>query len=452
MSILLPARRFPPVGREVHDNNALFLYTALLALRRTGLLNTFRILLCGMSGGKLEPELRQRLEGCGAIAASQRHQELLSGLDIRRIAITPVEEMIFELAVSLQNNDVAVLASGDPLFFGIGRTLIERFGPERVEIFPAVSAVQLACARFKLPWDNLPLISLHGHQPELLAMRILSSPKALLFTGPRHSPDLIATELLAVLQEYGDTVRLQQLRVRVAENLGLPEERLWQGSLEEAARERFADLNLMLIEQDVGEEEGQAEAGCVFGLHEEEISHSRGLVIKDEVRAVVLHRLRLPRSGVFWDLGGSSGSVSAEAAVLCPELAVYVLEQKEEGWRNVRSNIVRHGLYNITLVCGQAPEALHSLPPPDRIFIGGSQSLLAEIIAPCARRLAQGGRLVVSAALQNTAEQALLLMAANDMEADACTLAVTRELQDCGEDGQLSGLRLNPITIITGKK
>ncbi|WP_417914860.1 precorrin-6y C5,15-methyltransferase (decarboxylating) subunit CbiE [Candidatus Electronema sp. JM] len=419
------------------------------------MLTTFKILLFGISGGRLEPEHRQRIEQCSAVAASQRHHELLAGLDIRRIAITPVEEMIFEAAVSLQNNDVAVLASGDPLFFGIGRTLLERFGPERVEIVPAISAVQLACARFKLPWDDLTLISLHGRAPGLLAGKVLSQPRVMLFTDHRHSPDRIAADLLALLKEHGDTDRIQGLNIRVAENLGLPEERLWQGSLEETAQAKFADLNLMLIEHasaGPADDENEAGADCVFGLQEDEIKHSRGLITKDEVRAVILHRLRLPSSGVFWDVGGGSGSVSIEAARLCPELAIYVIEQKEEGWRNIRANIARYGLYNITLVRGQAPEALRDLPDPDRIFIGGSRGLLAEIIAPCAQRLIKGGRLAVSAVLQNTAEQAPLLMTANGLEADSRTIAVTRELKDFDEDGQPSGLRLNPITIITGKK
>jgi precorrin-6Y C5,15-methyltransferase (decarboxylating) len=386
--------------------------------------------------------------------ASHRHHELLTtGLAIHRIAISPVEDMIFELAVALQSGDVAVLASGDPLLFGIGRTLMERFGAERVEIFPAISAVQLACARFKLPWDDLPLISLHGRSPAVLAGKILSQPKVLLFTDHRRSPNRIATDLLSLLHEHGDQERLARLHVQVAENLGWPEERLWQGSLEEAAQAQFADPNMMLIEQDMAEE--QPGADCIFGLQEEEITHSRGLITKDEVRAVILHRLRLPHSGVFWDIGGGSGSISVEAARLCPELAVYVIEQKEEGWRNIQANIVRYSLYNITLVRGQAPEALTKLPHPDRIFVGGSRGLLAEIIAPCAHRLSKGGRLVVSAVLQNTAEQAPRLMAANDLKADARTISVTREQNEYGEygeDGEHAGLRLNPITIITGTK
>jgi precorrin-6Y C5,15-methyltransferase (decarboxylating) len=411
----------------------------------------FEILLIGISGGRLEPKQRQRIKHCGAVVAAKRHHALLSGLDIHRIAISPVENMIFELAVALQSGDVAVLASGDPLFFGIARTLIDRFGAERVQVFPALSAVQLACARFKLPWDDLPLISLHGRAPEVLAGKILAQPRVMIFTDQHHSPNRLAADLLALLQAHGDTERIARLRVRVAENLGWPEERLWAGSLEEAAQHQFAPLNMMLLEQEAAEEE-EPEPACVFGLQEEEIKHSRGLITKDEVRAVILHRLRLPPHGVFWDIGGGSGSISVEAARLCPELAIYVIEQKEEGQHNIRANIARYGLYNITLVCGSAPEVCARLPDPDRIFIGGSRGLLAEIIAPCAHRLSQGGRLVVSAVLQNTAEQAPRLMASNGLEADARTISVTREQKEYGEDGQPSGLRLNPITIITGKK
>lgn len=415
-------------------------------------MNTFEILLFGISGDSLDPEQLQLIECCTAVVASERHQELLTGIDIHWIAITPVEDMIFELALALQDGDVAVLASGDPLFFGIGRILLERFGPERVQIFPALSAVQLACARFKIPWDDLPLISLHGRAPELLAGRMLATPRVMLFTDPQRSPARIAADLLTLLEEHEDAERIRRLRIRVAENLGLPEERLWQGSLEEASQQIFAPLNMMLLEQEPSEAEGQPDAACVFGLQENEISHSRGLITKDEIRAVILHRLCLPRQGVLWDVGGGSGSISVEAARLCPGLSIHVVEQKEEGWQNIRANIVRYGLYNITLVRGQAPEVFAKLPDPDRVFIGGSRGLLAEIVAPCAERLAKGGRLVVSAVLQNTAEQAPLLMTANGLEADVRTVSVTRQQQDYGEDGRLSVLQLNPITIITGKK
>ncbi|MCI5121648.1 MAG: precorrin-6y C5,15-methyltransferase (decarboxylating) subunit CbiE, partial [Candidatus Electrothrix sp. AUS4] len=405
------------------------------------------------SGEELPKEQLRKIASCSAVVVSSRHQSLLKGMEIHRIPVAPVEEMVFELAVALNEGDVAVLASGDPLFFGIGRTLLERFGPERVHITPALSAVQLACTRFKTPWDDLPLISLHGRSAKDIAGRILSKPKVMLFTDHRNSPDRIAQELLTVLEEHKDNARKKRIRVRVAENLGLKDERLCSGTLADIAGLKFSPLNMLLIEQNQAPEEEGAETAddFILGLQEDEIAHSRGLITKDEIRAVILHRLRLPRSGILWDVGGGSGSVSVEAARLCPDLTIYIVEQKEEGWENIRANIVRYGLYNIKLICGQAPDVFQKLPDPDRVFIGGSKGLLAEIIPRCAKRLAPKGRMVASAVLKKTAEQAPLLMSSNGLEVDSRTVAVTREEIRYTNYGE-PGLLLNPITIITGKK
>ncbi len=408
------------------------------------------ILIFGVSNDQLPEEQRELIHGCSAAVVSKRHASLLDGISIHKIGIAPIKEMVFALAVALEKGDVAVLASGDPLFFGIGRTLINRFGHERVQIFPALSAVQLACARFKLAWDDLTFFSLHGRDPSDLAGRILPHARVMLFTDHRNSPDQIAASLLAVLQEHGDNNRISRIRIRVAENLGLTGERLTTGNLADIAQQRFAPLNMMLVEQIEPTEDTQQSAATrnpVFGLQENEISHSRGLITKDEIRAVILHRLRLPKDGVLWDVGGGSGSISVEAARLCPGLRVYTIEQKQEGQENIRANIVRFNLYNIHLIHGQAPEALVDLPAPDRVFIGGSSGLLAEIIHPCAERLADGGRLVASAVLKKTAEQAPRLMTQNGLDVDVRTIAVTRKTGQ----GQPE-TTLNPITIITGKK
>ncbi|MCI5158542.1 MAG: hypothetical protein D3906_08900 [Candidatus Electrothrix sp. AUS1_2] len=95
------------------------------------------VFIFGVSGEELPKEQLRKIASCSAAVVSSRHQALLKGMKIHRIPVAPVEEMIYELAVALNEGDVAVLASGDPLFFGIGRTLLERFGPERVHIYPA---------------------------------------------------------------------------------------------------------------------------------------------------------------------------------------------------------------------------------------------------------------------------------------------------------------------------
>ncbi|MGI6656646.1 MAG: precorrin-6y C5,15-methyltransferase (decarboxylating) subunit CbiE [Desulfobulbus sp.] len=399
-----------------------------------------RIELIGIDAPELSAEQRQLLRNCVAVVASRRHRPLVEPCPAELIDITPLEAMLQRIEGVLERGPVAVLASGDPLFYGIGRTLIERFGPERLVVHPALSAVQLACGRFKVPWDDLPLISLHGRSVVHPAGLILRHQRSLLFTDSRHSPDRLAADLLATLEDCGDNERISRIRLRVAENLGLDDERITQGTLAEIARARFAPLNMVLVEQP------PLPDGCRLGLCENDIRHSRGLITKDEIRAVTLHQLRLPETGVLWDIGGGSGSVSLEASRLCPELAIFTIEKKAEEQDNILANIRRFGAYSIQLIRGEAPGALDQLPAPDRIFVGGGGKTLEAILRAAVPRLQPGGRIVVNTVLAESTTTALHTLEQLGLRVASTTLSVTR---NPSADG--TPRTLNPITLITGE-
>ncbi len=403
-----------------------------------------RIELIGISGQSLTKEQWPLLRRCSAIVTSRRLRSLVSNLLIPLIDITPVATMLAQLKEGLEKGDVAVLASGDPLFYGIGRTLIQRFGADRIRIHPALSAVQLACARFCTPWEDLALISVHGRSLQDMPGRILQHARVMLFTDHHNSPDKIAAGLLSTLQTCDDQRRIDAISIRVAENLGLAEERLTGGRLGEIAQRKFSPLNMMLIEQPLVQPE---QAGIRFGLTEEEIRHSRGLITKNEVRAATLHQLRLPRGGVLWDIGGGSGSISLEAARLCPELSIYTIEKKPEEQANIRANIRTFGTYTMQLISGEAPEALVDLPQPDRIFIGGSGKRLEAVLEAAVERLPTGGRIVVNAVLEQTQTTALASLRRLGLKVGSSTLAVTRCTTADNEPRVF-----NPITLITGDK
>ena len=401
-----------------------------------------RIELVGVSGTTLAPEQWPLLRDCTAIVASRRHRFLIAGLPQEVIDIAPIETMLNRIEAILANGgNVGVLGSGDPLFYGIGRRLIDRFGPERLTVRPALSALQLACARFRIPWDDLTLLSCHGREIDNLPGRILRHQRTMLFTDGSSSPDRVAAELLATLAACEDTERISAIRIRVAENLGLDDERLTSGVLAEIAARSFGPLNMMLIEQP------SSPQPFALGLREDEIVHSRGLITKDEVRAVTLHRLRLPATGVFWDIGGGSGSISLEAARLCPDLTIRIIEKKKEEQANIRANIRRFGVYSIQLVCGEAPEALAGLPAPDRVFIGGSGQRLEAIIEAAVDRLASGGRIVLNAVLARTETTALACLERLGLRVSSSTIAVSRRRTPGGDSQEF-----NPITLITGDK
>jgi precorrin-6Y C5,15-methyltransferase (decarboxylating) len=394
----------------------------------------------GVCGGHLTPEAHTHIATATAVVAGRRLARLLPGDAPTLIPVTPVADMLDQVAARLRHGPVVVLASGDPLFYGIGRRLLARFKREQLVFYPALSAMQLACARFRIPWDDLALLSLHGRELEDAAARILARQRTMVFTDQHNSPDRIAAAIMDLLAESGDQARLATIRVQVAENLALPDEHLSSGSLADIRARDFAPLNMMLVEQPNWQEHDLP----ALGLTESEIIHSRGLITKDEVRAVILHRLRLPGQGVFWDVGGGSGSIALEAAGLAPGLRIFTIERSAEGWENIRANIKKFGRHQVRLVRGEAPAALADLPDPDRVFIGGSGGRLAGIIHACAGRLRPGGRMVVSAVLERTAAQAPACMADCGLRVSTGRIEVERI------DNTGSGRRLNPITIIVG--
>ncbi len=399
----------------------------------------FRIEIIGTDAPELSQKQRELLDGCAAVVASKRHKRMLGDSPLPAIPVAPIKEMVERVQEQLKKGNVAVLASGDPLFYGIAKTMLKYFSPEQLRIHPALSALQLACARFKIPWDDLTLLSLHGRPADGIAGRILGQPKVMLFTDTVNTPDRIASLLIDALHKAGDAQRVNTIRMRVAENLGLEDEQLHEGTLTQMSGQSFSPLNMVLIEQPV------PEVPCGFGLTAAEIHHSRGLITKDEVRAASLHKLRLPKQGVLWDIGGGSGSVSLEAARLQPGLTVYTVEKKTEEQENIRSNIRTFNAHNIHLICGEAPQALHGLPAPDRVFIGGSGSHLEAIIRLAAEQLKPQGRIIVNAVLKKTAQQAPAFLLNNGFQVETALLAVSRT-----QYPQQQETVFNPITIITG--
>jgi precorrin-6Y C5,15-methyltransferase (decarboxylating) len=426
-------------------------------------MNQTRVHLIGVEGsGKFSEQSIDLIRNCRALILSKRHRTvLLPILDdlpaLRLIPIAPVQDALAQTALELTHGDVVVLATGDPLFFGIGRTLLHFFSPERVEIYPALSSMQIAFSRFKIPWDDARFLSLHGRghsssipgasdtEPFLaceasnLAAAILNYDKLFLFTDQRNSPDQIASSLL---HDCGSGINADYV-VHVAENLGMDTERLHTGPLTEIAECTFGPLNVMILVK-------RSPPGTVscFGLSEEEIAHSRGLITKNEVRAASLHALRLPRHGVFWDVGAGSGAIGLEAARLFPELQVFAVEREDEQIQNIQSNREQFHTWNLQLRPGSAPDALAALPTPDRVFIGGSGGQLRAIIEHAAERLAPGGRIVVNAVLEKTAQDAPVYLHEQGLKVTLSEIKVTRR---CYPE-QTSQAALHPITIIVGQK
>ncbi|MGB4360112.1 MAG: precorrin-6y C5,15-methyltransferase (decarboxylating) subunit CbiE [Rhodoferax sp.] len=314
-------------------------------------------------------------------------------------AMSQVTEWI--RAAQAAGQRVVVLATGDPLCHGIAAYLASRLCIEAIEVIPNVSTLQLACARLCLPWQDMKFASVHskdagdwvaGSEPSHglygLLRDIRQHDRLAVLTSPFNTPDRIARML--VMEGLAD-----EYEMAVAERLCQPEERIVSGfSIRAATQMPFADLNVVLLWRTT-----LRTPQVLFGLPDASFAQrhpEKGLITKNEVRAVSLARMQLCLSSVVWDIGAGSGSVGLEAARLCRMGHVYAIEKNGDDCANVLQNRLDMGISNYTLVHGKAPEGLQDWADPDAVFIGGSGGELTELIKLILQRLKPGGWLVMN--------------------------------------------------------
>lgn len=372
----------------------------------------------------------------------------------RIIVHDSVYEMLDYIGDNYRDKKISLLAAGDPMFFGIGRLVIERFGQDAAEIYPDLSSVQTAFSRVKETMNDALLISLHGgpdpkkrtkrkYEIAELPYLLKRYDKIAILTDKNNGPDTIAKAI------YGADVQMY-----VCEKIGYDDEKIIEGTPEEIAGMSFEYPNVVIIKSaevqkcNSAKELQNETAGPKFGLREDEIGHSKGLITKDEVRAVVIHKLRLPGEGVLWDIGAGSGSISIEAARLCPELTVCAIEKEDEQISHINENRERFGAANINVVQGEAPQALNGLPVPDRVFIGGSGGEIGSILDEVSNRM-RSGIVVVNAVTFETLNAAVPSLEKNGFSVSISEVSVSRA-KNIGKQRQMTAL--NPIFIISGER
>jgi precorrin-6Y C5,15-methyltransferase (decarboxylating) len=351
----------------------------------------------------LSPEARDHIARAQVLAGGVRHLAFFPDWSGEKIVFdSDLFKRIAYIRECAARRKTVVLASGDPLFYGIGRLLLEAFPREQLLFLPHLSSVQLAFARIKETWDDACIVSVHGRplQALLPALRRREN-KIAVFTDTSNHPAAIA----AFLRETGCAEDYPV--VWVCENLGGPEERITSWAPEELAQEIFSPLNIVILLRRADAEHPERafprrawepeKSLPVFGIPEQMLHHRtpRGsLITKREIRLLSLCYLELHSEDVFWDVGAGSGSVSIEAARLCSLLRIFAIEKDEEACENLQTNLGRFAVRGVHLIRGSAPEVFVHLPDPDAIFIGGSGGQFEAILAAALERLKPGGRLV----------------------------------------------------------
>lgn len=351
------------------------------------------------------------------------------------VPIAPVEKALQYIRDNMDKERIVVIASGDPLFYGIGRRLIEEFDKERFEFLPSPSYMQIAFAKLKEPWDDAVFLSLHGRDVRDITLLIAPHRKVCLFTDAVNSPSYIAGLLAAE--------GIKHYHAYVCENLEMEGERIISGTLKNIAGMSFSPLNVMILIAD----SQPPVLNRIFGIEESEFSHSKGFITKDEVRAVALHKLSIPEKGIIWDIGSGSGSVSIEAARLSRDLMIYAIEKDPEQISHINKNRTKFGVFNIRVIQGEAPDMLYGLPDPDRIFIGGSGGRLKEIVDYGVMKLKPSGTMLINAITLRTLSDGVTYLEKNGLLTDVTEVSINR----CGVRSSIIKAQ-NSVYIIRGKR
>jgi precorrin-6Y C5,15-methyltransferase (decarboxylating) len=282
-----------------------------------------------------------------------------------------------------------VLATGDPLCYGVGTTLLRRFAPEECLILPAPSAFSLACARLGWPLDRVETLTLHGRPLELILARLYPGARILALSEGAATPAQVA-ELL-VGHGLGDA------RLVVLEHMGGPRERRLEATAGAWTEPEVAAFNTLAVE--IPADARMPAASRLAGLPDAAFLGD-GQMTKREVRAATLAALAPWPGALLWDVGAGCGSIAIEWLRSDPRCRAVAVEHKPRRVGLIAGNAAALGVPTLGIVEGRAPAALEGLDlegreRPDAVFLGGGLDTEG-LFEACWAALKPGGRLVAN--------------------------------------------------------
>jgi precorrin-6Y C5,15-methyltransferase (decarboxylating) len=328
---------------------------------------------------------RALLDGAEILIGGERHLAMVPDDGRRRLAWpTPLADMLPEIR-NLRSQKVCVLATGDPLCYGVGRLLLQHFPIEEVTVVPSPSAFSLACARLGWSQPDTFCLTLHGRPAAGLQPFILPGVRLLILSHDGGTPGAVA----AMLRDRGYGAS----RITVLEHMGGSHEGRIEATADDWARDSVADFNTVAVVCEAGP--GAHLLPRVPGLPDEAFQND-GQLTKREVRAASLAALAPVPGQRLWDVGAGCGAVAIEWLRAAPHAWAIAIERHPDRIALIAANGTALGTPDLEIVAGAAPAALEGLAPPDAVFIGGGTAG-AGLIEACWQALSPGGRLVANA-------------------------------------------------------
>jgi len=274
----------------------------------------------------------------------------------------------------LDNNksDVVLISRGDPLWFGIGRILLEHFSQEELFFYPSITCVQLAFRKLKIPWQGVNCISIHGRETDKLIKALKSRVDYLaIIPDPQKNNIELIRKNLAELQIY------DLYEIWICEQLGFKNEKVKELKTNEKIPNDISDLHIVVL---LKKEHTKHKYNFpLFGINDsafKTFNDRPNLLTKKEIRVQILADLELPENGVIWDIGAGCGSIGLEALRLRPKLKLISIDKRFGTKDIILENAKRLRVSPFQVVENDINKFLGlelnlSLERPSRIIIGG---------------------------------------------------------------------------------
>jgi precorrin-6B C5,15-methyltransferase / cobalt-precorrin-6B C5,C15-methyltransferase len=331
----------------------------------------------------LPPASRDALTAAGVVLGGPRQLDLLPpSITAERVPWpSPLLPALPGLVDEHRDRGLVVLASGDPMWFGIGSSLAAFVDDLRV--LPHPSSISLACARLGWPVDSVEVVSAVGRPLAAVHPSVLPGRRVLVLVSTSTG----AADVAALLRARGYAAS----RVVALSQLGGPGERAVEASAEGWTEAHDA---LAIVAVECVADAGTTPLPRTPGLPDEAFEHD-GQITKREVRAITLAALAPVPGRLLWDVGAGSGSVAIEWLRVHPSCRAIAVEPRADRRERIERNALALGVPALHVVAGRAPEALDGLPAPDAIFVGGGVSVPG-VLHACVSALRPGGRLVAN--------------------------------------------------------
>jgi precorrin-6B C5,15-methyltransferase / cobalt-precorrin-6B C5,C15-methyltransferase len=343
----------------------------------------------GLNG--LSPVAKSIISQAQLVVGGERHLALLPPTNQQQLTwTTPISDSI-ALIQQQRGQAVCILASGDPLCYGIGTTILRHIPIEQITIIPAPSAFSLAASRLGWPIPDIETVSLCGRDPHLINALLYPGARILALSADRHTPSIVAK----ILNQQGQGA----VQITVLEHLGGKAEKIITSSAADWSEPAVAQLNMMALTCP----HNISGISRSPGLPDDSYCHD-GQLTKREIRAVTLAALAPLPGQLLWDVGAGNGSIGIEWMRSNARNLAVAIEQHPQRRQNLAHNAATLGVPNLQIIAGQAPAALHNLPIPDAIFIGGGLTI-PDVFEKCWHHLKVGGRLVANAVTVETEQR-----------------------------------------------